>query len=283
MDAAISSGHRRSPAELAEASGKLLEALRASRPLVQAVTNYVSMDIAANVLLAIGASPAMVHAPEEAEEFGALASALVVNVGTLSSDFVVSMEAAATVADRLGKPWVLDPVGAGATRFRDEAIGRLLALRPTVIRGNASEIIGVARIAGLHGDLAKPKGVDSAHQTGEARSHAVQLARHLNCIVAATGAVDLVTDGDSVIALANGSPLMEKVTAMGCALSAMVAAFVALTPDRFAATAAAIAIYGVTGELAAETASGPGSFRVDFLDWLAKIKADDISRRLKSS
>ena len=150
--------------DLAAEVARLLADLRATRPLVQAVTNFVSMDVAANALLAIGASPAMVHAPEEADEFIALANALVVNIGTLSKSFVLSMEAAALAAHMHGRPWVLDPVGAGATRFRDEAVKQLLRHRPAVIRGNASEILSVARIAGLHRDDTAPKGVDSAQQ-----------------------------------------------------------------------------------------------------------------------
>jgi hydroxyethylthiazole kinase len=266
---------------LAAEAVRLLADLRASRPLVQAVTNFVSMDVAANALLAIGASPAMVHAPEEANEFVALASALVVNIGTLSKSFVVSMEVAAEAAHRLGRPWVLDPVGAGATRFRDQAVKQLLLRRPTIIRGNASEIISVARIAGLHQDTAAPKGVDSAHKTEEARILAIHLARHQACTVAATGAVDLVTDGERVIEIANGSPLMAKVTALGCSLSAIVAAFASLTSDAFVATAAAVAIYGVAGEMAAEKAVHPGSFRVAFLDMLDVIGEEDINLRLR--
>ena len=239
------------------------------------------MDIAANALLAIGASPAMVHAPEEAEEFVALSSALVVNIGTLSKSFLTAMIAAATVADRIGRPWVLDPVGAGATRFRNDAILQLLSHRPAVIRGNASEIISVARIAGLHDEIATPKGVDSAHETSDARASAIALARRFNCIVAATGAVDLVTDGERLVLLRNGSPMMAQTTAVGCALSAVVAAFLALTPDRYAATASAIAIYGIVGEMASERAAGPGSFRVRFIDGLGAANEDDIRRRLR--
>ena len=267
--------------DLAAETARLLADLRATRPLVQAVTNFVSMDVAANALLAIGASPAMVHAPEEAEEFVALASALVVNIGTLSKSFVVSMEAAALAAHMIGRPWVLDPVGAGATRFRDETVKQLLRHRPAIIRGNPSEILSVARIAGLHRDAAAPKGVDSAHAPEEARAMAIKLARHQFCIVAATGAVDLVTDGERVLELTNGSPLMAKVTALGCALSAIVAAFAALTADYFVATAAAIAVYGIAGEMAGEQAAHPGSFRVVFLDMLDAIGEEDIVRRLK--
>jgi len=281
MEAAINSPTISDTQSHADECVRLLARLRASRPLVQAVTNFVSMDIAANALLAIGASPAMIHAPEEVEEFVALASALVVNIGTLSTSFLTGMIAAAAAADRIGRSWVLDPVGAGATRFRNDAILQLLSHRPAAIRGNASEIISVARIAGLHDDLATPKGVDSAHETDAARDSAIALARRFNCVVAATGAVDLVTDGERLVLLRNGSPMMAQVTAVGCALSGIVAAFLALTPDRYAATAAAIAIYGVVGEMAAERAAGPGSFRVAFVDGLEAVNENDIRLRLR--
>lgn len=267
---------------LAAEAARLLLVLRARRPLVQAVTNFVSMDVAANALLAIGAAPAMVHAPEEAEDFGAIANALVVNIGTLSQDWLVGMETAAEVAGRLGRPWVLDPVGVGATRYRDEATRRLLLRNPTIVRGNASEIMAAARVAGLHGETAAPKGVDSAHAVEAARHPAMALARHQKCVVAATGAVDLVTDGERVVELANGSPLMAKVTALGCALSGIVAAFAALTPDALLASVAAIGVYGVAGEMAGEAASRPGSFRVAFLDALDAIVEADIAKRLKA-
>jgi hydroxyethylthiazole kinase len=269
--------------EVANESARLLAELREKRPLVQAVTNFVAMDVSANVLLALGASPAMVHAPEEAGEFAGLASALVVNIGTLDKNFVLGMAAAAGIAHRFGRPWVLDPVGVGATHYRDQTVEGLLRQKPTIIRGNASEIMSVARICGLHQDLSAPRGVDSAHQTDDARALAIALARHQNCIVAATGAVDLVTDGERIVLLSNGSPLMGRVTALGCALSGVVAAFAALTPDHFVATAAALCVYGVAGEMAAEQSAGPGSFRVAFLDALASIGGVDIASRLKTA
>jgi hydroxyethylthiazole kinase len=270
------------PVALAGEAARLLSRLRAERPLVQAITNYVSMDVAANALLAIGASPAMVHAPEEAEDFGAIANALVVNIGTLSADWVVGMAAAAEVAARRGRPWVLDPVGVGATRFRDDTTRRLLSLKPTIVRGNASEIMASARVVGLHEEAAAPKGVDSAHGTEAARASAIALARHQACVVAATGAVDLVTDGERVVEIANGSPLMLKVTALGCALSAIVAAFAAVAPDAFLATAAAIGVYGVAGEMAAEAASRPGRFRVAFIDALDAVSPADVATRMRA-
>ena len=245
------------------------------------MTNYVSMDIAANALLAIGASPAMVHAPQEAEDFGAIADALVVNIGTLSADWILGMEAAADVAGRLGRPWALDPVGVGATGYRNEATRRLLAKKPTVVRGNASEIMAAASVAGLEGEAAAPKGVDSAHETAAASALARALARRQSCVVAATGVVDFITDGERAVELANGSPLMSKVTALGCALTATIAAFAAVTPDAFLATVAAVGVYGVVGEMAGESASRPGSFRVAFLDALDAIGEAAIVSRLK--
>ena len=266
---------------LTEGIVQRLDRLRRERPLVQAITNYVSMDIAANALLALGASPAMVHAREEVEEFTALAGAVVINIGTLSSDWVDSMEAAAAAARRHRKPWVLDPVGVGATQFRNEAVRRLLAHGPAVIRGNASEIMAVATVAGLSREAVRPQGVDSLNTTAEAETAAGALARHLGCTVAATGALDVITDGRRLIRIDNGSPLMAQVTAVGCALSAIVAAFCAIEPDGFEATTAAIAVVGVAGEQAAATARLPGSFRTAFLDHLASIGGPDIAATLR--
>ena len=262
-------------------AGVLLDALRATRPLVQNITNFVSMDAAANALLALGASPAMVHSAMESGDFAKLADSLVINIGTLSQSFMEGGEAAATVAHMLGRPWVLDPVGVGASRFRNQAVLRLLRHRPSVIRGNPSEILSVAKVAGLHAEDAAPRGVDSAHTTDEALATAQHLARHCFCTVAATGPVDLITDGKRVVRLANGHVLMTRVTALGCALSAVVAAFCAVEADVFEATVSALAVYGVAGEMAAELASRPGSYRVAFMDMLDAITPADVAARLK--
>ena len=201
-----------SRAAIAGRTATLLGTMRAARPLVHNIANYVSMDVAANALLAIGASPAMVHAREEVAEFIGLSAALVVNIGTLSMPWIEAMIIAAEAARGHGKPWVLDPVGAGATKLRNEAVKSLLPHRPSIIRGNASEIMAVAGGAGV-----APKGVDSANTTQEALAFALSLAEHEDCIVVATGAVDIVTDGRRVVKLANGSPMMAKVTALGVA------------------------------------------------------------------
>ncbi len=267
--------------DIATESARLLAALRAKRPLVQCITNFVSMDVVANALLSLGASPAMVHAPQETLQFIDMADALVCNIGTLSQTWVDSMAVAAQAAQDKHKPWVLDPVGAGGTRFRDAAVVRLLRYGPSVIRGNASEIMAVAKSLSLTATEATPKGADSTNTTDEAADVAHTLARHLKCVVAATGAIDLVTDGEHTVRLANGSPQMARVTALGCALSGLVGAFQAVSDDRFMATTAAVAIYGIAGDMAAEKAQRPGSFRVAFIDALDEIDRTQIATRLK--
>jgi hydroxyethylthiazole kinase len=262
--------------DIAAQSIRALAALRKKRPLVHNIANYVSMDVAANALLAIGASPAMVHASEEVAEFAALSDAVVINIGTLSTPWVEAMALAARAARTKPIPWVLDPVGAGATGFRNRTVAALVDERPAVIRGNASEILAVAGAAG-----AKPKGVDSANTPEEAAAVADALAKRLSCTVVASGAIDLITDGKRTLRLANGDPMMTKVTALGCALSAIVGAFAAVERDPFVAASCAAAIYGVCGELAAKKAEGPGSFRVAFIDMLDRIDADLINAHLK--
>jgi hydroxyethylthiazole kinase len=160
--------------------------------------------------------------------------------------------------------------------MRTDTVHSLLPHRPAIIRGNASEIMAVAGGAG-----AAPKGVDSANTTDEALAFAVSLAKHQGCVVVATGAIDVVTDGPRVAKLANGSPLMAKVTALGCALSGVTGAFAATAGDPYEAALAAAAVFGIAGEIAAERAKGPGSFRVAFLDILESIKGNDIESRLK--
>ena len=256
----------------AETAADLLAAMRRNRPLVHNITNYVAMDITANGLLAVGASPAMVSAVEEASEFVAVADALVVNIGTLSPPSFAAMQRAAVHAVDLGKPWVLDPVAVGATRYRTEAANDLAGRRPTVIRGNASEILALA------GGSDGTRGVDATHGSDQARSAASGLARITGAVVAVTGSVDYVTDGRREAAVENGHPLMTRVTAVGCLASALVGAFLPSTDDALAATVAALTVLGVVGERAAAAAEGPGSFRVRLIDELYRIDPDAIRR-----
>jgi hydroxyethylthiazole kinase len=252
-------------------------AVRRESPLVHNITNYVSMDVAANGLLAAGASPAMVHAVEEVEDFVAIASALVVNIGTLSPPWVEAMERAADRARELGKPWVLDPVGAGATPYRT-GVARTLARRwPTIIRGNASEILALVE-EGRAG-----KGVDSAHGSDEAREVARALAGELECVVAVTGSVDYVTDGETVLAVDNGHPLMARVTALGCTASALAGAFAAVEPDPLRAAAYALGVFGLAGEVAARESPGPGTLRWRILDALHTLDERTVMEGVRIS
>jgi hydroxyethylthiazole kinase len=251
-----------------------LARLRAAAPLVQNIANYVAMQTVANVLLAAGASPAMVHAAEEAPEFAALADALTINIGTLSAHWLASMSDTAAAAGRAGTPWVLDPVAVGATGFRRAAARQLLALGPHVIRGNASEILAMREGAGQHAG-----GVDTRQSVDAAGDAARKLARSSGAVVAVTGAVDLVTDGRRVTRIANGDPLMTRVTAIGCSLTGLIGACLGAGAEPYDGTVAALAIFGVAGELAAEHARGPGSFGIELLDALHRLDGETLDAR----
>jgi len=249
-----------------------LEDLRARRPLVHNITNYVAMTLSANVLLALGASPAMVHAAEEVEDFVAIADALAINIGTLSPDWVKSMKLAIARANALGKPWVLDPVGCCATPYRTKVAAELSGLRPCVIRGNASEIMSLAGQTGKGG-----KGVDLLASADDAVGAAVALARQTAAVVAVTGAVDYVTDGVSQVAVHSGHALMPLSTALGCALSAVTAAFAAVRPPRVAAIAA-LAVFGAAGAAAAQNLRGPGHLPAEICDQLHGMNQATLAR-----
>ena len=264
----------RSPTLAAQAhrSQELLDAVRRDAPLVQCLTNFVSMNYAANALLAVGASPAMVHAVEEAPEFARLRGAVVITIGTLSAPWLDSMLLTAG-AGEAGIPWVLDPVAHHATAFRRDAVARLLDLRPAIIRGNASEIIALA------GGRSAGKGVDAGNAVAQAEQSASAIAQARRSVVAVTGEVDFVTDGIRSARIAGGSALMPRVTATGCALSATVGAFAAVSPgDPYAAAGAARSFFALAGARAGAVAEGPGSFAWRFLDALASLEADSLTR-----
>ncbi len=251
-----------------------IAAIRAQAPLVHSVTNLVSMDIMANVLLAIGASPVMAHATEEVADFARIAGAVNINMGTLDAAWVESMQAAAAAARRAGTPWLLDPVGVGATAYRNANAASLLLLKPAILRANASETLALAGGAGA-------KGVDASHGAEQALEAAKGLAARHGAVVAVTGASDYVTDGEHVVRIDNGHPLMARVTATGCALTAVMGAALAVTGEPFAAAVHALVAYGIAGEMAAERAAGPGSFRVHFLDCLAGLDRAAVEARMK--
>jgi hydroxyethylthiazole kinase len=253
----------------------LLDNLRESNPLVQCLTNTVVTNFTANVLLAIGATPAMTDIPTEAGLFAEIASATLVNVGTPQAEQRVAMIEAAHSAHDAGTPWVLDPVAVGALPVRTALARELLEYSPTAIRGNPSEILALA------GFGAGGRGVDTLDSAEGALAAATHLARTYGSIVAISGATDLITDGTDVVRISNGHPYLTLVTGGGCALGAVTAAFLAVGDDNLAATAAGTAVYTIAAELAAVHARGPGTFAVGFIDALAAIDAAEIRARVK--
>jgi hydroxyethylthiazole kinase len=252
--------------------GQTLRELRERKPLVHQITNYVVMNETANATLALGALPVMAHAREEVEEMVALAGALVLNIGTLSSHWVEAMLLAGKAANEHGIPVVLDPVGAGATRYRTETARRILdEVKVAVLRGNQGE---VATLVGIEAEV---RGVESIGTGSEPAELARTAARNLGLVAAVTGPVDHVSDGDRVLAVANGHDLLAAVTGTGCMSSAITGCFLAVARDRpLEAAAAALAAFGVAGEDAARDAKGPGSFHVGLYDALAALEPETL-------
>lgn len=251
----------------------LLQQVRVQNPLIHNITNVVVTNFTANGLLALGASPVMADSRKEVADMAKIASALVINIGTLNERTVEAMHLAGESANAHKVPVMLDPVGAGATPFRTETARNLIRdIQFSVIRGNAAEIANVA------GENWIVKGVDAGDQQGNVMELVQATAKKLNTVVVATGKDDIVSDGTSTIVVRNGHPILTKVTGTGCLLTSVIAAFVALEPNFVEACAAALTIYGVAAELAAaKTADlGPGSFQIEFLNQLNKISADEI-------
>ena len=245
--------------------------VRTKSPLVHNITNYVAMNFSANALLAIGASPVMAHAVEEMDDMVGIASALVINIGTLDAEWVRGMLAAGRAAHRLGKPIVLDPVGAGATPYRTETAWQIIhECHPTIIRGNASEIMAL-----VNADI-KSKGVDSTASSDDAVESARQLAKTTGAVVVISGATDYVTDGIRTETITYGSPLMTLVTAMGCTASSMVGAFAGINPDPFEASLHGMAVMGICGERAVAKMAAPGSLLTNFVDELYTITPEQL-------
>lgn len=247
------------------------EALRSEAPLVHCLTNTVVQTLTANALLAVGAAPAMVDAPEEAGDFAAVASAVLVNVGTVHARTAEAMRLAGRSAGAAGTPWVLDPVAVGGLAYRTSLAAELVELRPTVVRGNASEVMALA------GSGAGGRGVDSTAATDDAAKAAAELALRTGGIVAVSGEVDLLTDGRRTVRVGGGSLLLTRTTGAGCALGAMVAAYLAVTGDPLVGAAAAHAHVALAAERAARTAAGPGTFAAHWLDALDAVDGEALS------
>jgi hydroxyethylthiazole kinase len=267
-----------SPAGVAAVpTGALLRRMRELRPLVHQITNFVVMNETANATLAIGALPVMAHAPEEVVEMASMAGALVLNIGTLSTEWVASMIVAGHAANAAGVPVVLDPVGAGATRLRTESSRRILdEVVVGVVRGNAAEV------ASLIGRSAEIRGVESIGAGDERGDLASAAARALGCVVAVTGAIDAVSDGSTTYAVANGDALLAMVTGTGCIASALTGCFAAVSEGALLdGTVSALVALGVAGEDAALNSRGPGSFHVALYDALHLLSPDGIDGRAR--
>ncbi|WP_053363062.1 hydroxyethylthiazole kinase [Bacillus sp. FJAT-27251] len=257
-------------------AGAILEQVRSTNPLVHNITNVVVTNFTANGLLAMGASPVMAYAPEEAGEMAGLAGALVLNIGTLDEAVVESMIIAGKAANEHNVPVVLDPVGAGATAYRTATAKKLIEnLKIAVVRGNAAEI---ANVAGRNWDI---KGVDGGLGKGDLVELGIMAAKQFKSVVVITGKEDVVTDGNRVYLIKNGHSLLTKVTGAGCLLSSVIGAFLAVDNNFINAAAAALAFYGVAAERAAGIAGGegPGTFQVQLLNSLSLVSSKDINEK----
>lgn len=258
-----------------ETVSKDLQQLREQAPLVHSITNYVVMNPTANALLSIGASPVMAHEVDEMEEMVAIAGALVINIGTLSRRWIEAMHVAGKKARELGKPIVLDPVGAGATSLRTETAHALIhEAKPAIIRGNASEIMALVK------KEVKTKGVDSTTLSDDAVEAAKHLASDTGSIISISGKTDYITDGQHTVAVENGHHLMGRITGTGCTASALTGAFAAVASPMQAAADAMITL-GIAGEKAAEKADAPGSFQTELLDALYRIDHKLITQKMR--
>lgn len=256
---------------LHERLASALGTVRAKSPLVHNITNYVAMNNSANALLAIGASPVMAHWTDEMEEMTAIAGALVINIGTLDKEWIEGMFAAGRAARRRGVPIVLDPVGAGATSQRTATALRLIEeCKPTVIRGNGSEIMAL-----VNADI-KSKGVDSSASSHDALSAAKTLAHNAGAVVVISGATDYITDGTTIHTVEGGDPIMTSVTGLGCTSTALVGAFLAVERDAMVAATSAMAVMSLAGERAASYSKGSGSMQVNFLDELYNLTPEKL-------
>ena len=259
-------------------AGQSLRRIRERKPLVHQITNYVVMNETANATLALGALPVMAHAREEVEEMVALAGALVLNIGTLSPHWVEAMLAAGRAANERGIPVVLDPVGVGATSYRTETAHKILdQVAVAVLRGNAGE---VATLVGVDAEV---RGVEAIGDSDDSAALARAAARQLGVVASVTGAIDHVSDGERVVAIANGHPLLASITGTGCMSSAITGCFLAAADSPLDAAVEALVAFGVAGEDAARDAKGPGSFHVGLYDALAALDPETLEGRARLS
>jgi len=263
--------------DLGAVTADALVEIRASRPLIHQITNYVTMNDTANVTLHIGASPVMAHAIGEVREMVRHAGALVLNIGTLDPAWIEAMLAAGREANERGIPVVLDPVGVGATALRTDAVEAILAaVRVDVVRGNAAELSAIAGLA------AEIRGVDSVSADSPGAAAAI-VARRTGGAAVASGAIDHVADAARAARVENGHPLMGAITGSGCMATALIGAFRSVQPDPFLAATAAMIAFGIAGEIAAERSAGPGTFRQNLMDAVYGLGGEVIRARARAT
>jgi hydroxyethylthiazole kinase len=257
-------------------ASECLKRVRKERPLIHHLTNWVTIYDCANIVKVFGGSPVMAHAPEEVADMADIASALVLNIGTLTTDFVEAMILAGKSANRKGIPVVLDVCGAGATKFRDDKCFEILQnVRVSIIKGNSSEI---ARISG---ENVSTRGVDASSVEMSLPDVARALAGKRNCTVVITGKEDIVADEKRVVLVKNGHRMMADIVGTGCMAASVMGTFAAVEKDRVAACVAGLVCYEVAAEIAAVQAQGPGSFKVLLFDAVYHLDAETVDRMQK--
>lgn len=270
---------------ICEEVGKLLEKVKKENPLVHHITNYVTVNDCANIVLSLGGSPVMADHIEEATDMTSIANALVLNIGTISENSIDSMIVSGKRANRMGIPVILDPVGIGATRLRFEVINKILSdVKIAVIKGNFSEI------KKLYGMNVESKGVDSLDSIEDdiegAKNIAKELSKKLNSVIAITGKKDLITDGEKVITIDNGASIMSSVTGTGCMGTSLIGTYSAVTKDYFLSAVAGVLTMGIAGEIASsslnkERLEGPGTFKTRLMDAIYYIDKDILNKHSK--
>jgi hydroxyethylthiazole kinase len=254
-------------------SGEILNRIRETKPLIHHITNWVTIYDCANVTRAIGALPVMAHAKEEAGDMSSIASALVLNIGTLTEDIIESMKIAGKSANLKGIPVVLDAVGVGATRLRNEKAEELLnEIKIDIIKGNSSEI------AKLAGENVTTKGVEATKVEADLIAVAKKLAISKNCVVVITGKEDIVTDGKKTYIVKNGHAMMGSIVGTGCMAASVIGSFSAVERDYAKASASALSCFGIAGQLAGEASSGPGSFKERFYDEIYNLNSEKVNK-----
>lgn len=265
--------------ELQEKVRQTVNAVKANKPVAGSVTNSVTIEFVANAQIAVGGSAAMVYLPDEAEGLAQVGGASYINVGTLLPIYEETLPAMAKKLFEINKPWVLDPVAVGLGELRTKLLLELKEYKPSIVRGNPSEIIALAGLWGLEGgtDDSKVRGVDSTEVVADAEMAAISIADYTGGAVAVSGEIDFVTDGSLSCRSAGGSHFMEKITGSGCSLGGVMAVYLAEAPNPFIAALAGTNAYNIAGGRAQIKAQGPGSFREAFIDELYHLTADDIS------